>query len=88
MRILQARILERIAMPSSRGSSQTRDQTQVSCTAGGFVTVEPPGKPYFRHLAYVLGMAVDQGGLRGQDRWSWLTRPLDIHVGSNRGAVS
>ena len=31
--ILQARILEWVAMPSSRGSSQPRDQTQVSHTA-------------------------------------------------------
>ena len=30
MRILQARILEWTAMPSSRGSSQPRDQTHVS----------------------------------------------------------
>jgi len=37
--ILQARILEWVAMPSSRGSSQARDLTQVSCTAGGFFTV-------------------------------------------------
>ena len=29
--ILQARILEGVAMPFSRGSSQSRDQTQVSC---------------------------------------------------------
>ena len=39
MGILQARILEWVAMPSSRGSSQTRDQTQVSCIAGGFFTI-------------------------------------------------
>ena len=39
MGILQARILEWVAMPSSRGSSQPRDQTQVSCIAGGFFTV-------------------------------------------------
>ena len=32
-------------MPSSRGSSQARDQTQVSHIAGGFFTIEPPGKP-------------------------------------------
>ena len=32
--ILQARILEWVAMPSSRGSSQPRDQTQVSYVAG------------------------------------------------------
>ena len=34
MGILQARILEWVAMPSSRGSSQPRDRTQVSCIAG------------------------------------------------------
>ena len=33
-RILQARILEWVAFPFSRGSSQPRDWTQVSCTAG------------------------------------------------------
>ena len=37
--ILQARILEWVAMSSSRGSSQIRDQTQVSCMAGGFLTI-------------------------------------------------
>ena len=34
--ILQARTMERVAFPFSRGSSQTRGQTQVSCIAGGF----------------------------------------------------
>ena len=33
--ILQAKILEWFAMPSSRGSSQPRDPTQVSHIAGG-----------------------------------------------------
>ena len=37
--ILQARILEWVAIPFSRGSSRPRDQTQVSCTAGGLFTV-------------------------------------------------
>ena len=36
--ILQARILEWVAFPFSRGSSRTRDQTQVSCIVGGFFT--------------------------------------------------
>ena len=36
--ILQARILEWVAFPFSRGSSQPRDGTQVSRTAGGFLT--------------------------------------------------
>ena len=43
--ILQARILEWVAVPSSRGSFQPRDQTQVSDIAGGFFTSWPPGKP-------------------------------------------
>ena len=43
--ILQARILEWVAMPSSRGSSQPRDRTQVFYTAGRFFTTEPPEKP-------------------------------------------
>ena len=37
--ILQARILQWVAIPSSRGSSQPRDQTQVSCIAGRFFTI-------------------------------------------------
>ena len=36
--ILQARILKWVAFPFSRGSSQSRDQTQVSHIAGGFFT--------------------------------------------------
>ena len=36
--ILQARILEWVAFPFSRGSSLPRDWIQISCTAGGFFT--------------------------------------------------
>ena len=36
--ILQARILEWVAIPFSRGSSQPRDQTQVSLILGRFFT--------------------------------------------------
>ena len=35
---LQARILEWVAIPFSRASSQPRDRSQVSCIAGGFFT--------------------------------------------------
>ena len=38
-RILQARILEWVAMPSSKGSSQPRDRTQVSHIAGGLFLI-------------------------------------------------
>ena len=37
--ILQARILEWVAIPFSMGSSKPRDRTGVSCTAGRFFTV-------------------------------------------------
>ena len=46
--ILQTRIVEWIAMPFSKGSSQPRGQDRVSCIsyiAGRFFTAEPPGKP-------------------------------------------
>ena len=36
--ILQARILEWVAFPFSRGSSQPRDRDQVPCIAGKFFT--------------------------------------------------
>ena len=42
---LQARILEWIAVASSRGSFRPRDQTGLSCIAGGFFTTKPLGKP-------------------------------------------
>ena len=38
-RILQARILEWVAMPFSRGSSQPRDRTQVTFIEGRFFTI-------------------------------------------------
>ena len=37
--ILQARILEWVAMPFSRESFRPRDQAQVSCIAGRFFTI-------------------------------------------------
>ena len=46
---LQARIVEWVAMPSSRAS---RDQSWVSHIAGGFSTAELPGKPPVIHIKY------------------------------------
>ena len=43
--ILQARILEWVAFPFSRGSFQPRDPTQVSCIAGRSLPAESQGKP-------------------------------------------
>ena len=44
MGILQARILEWVAISYSRGSSQPRDQTYVSCLSSRFFTTGSPGK--------------------------------------------
>ena len=44
--ILQARILEWVAIPFSRGSSWPRDQTWVSWTTGRFFTVWATRKPW------------------------------------------
>ena len=43
--ISQARILEWVAISFSRDTSQSRDQTYISCITGRFFTTEPPGKP-------------------------------------------
>ena len=50
--IIQARILEWVALPFSRGSSQPRDWTRISCDsciAGRFFTAESPEKPLLCH---------------------------------------
>ena len=64
LRILQARILEWVAMPSSRGSSRPRvepSSPESPALAGGFFTTKPPGKltmytivlhPVTRHCKY------------------------------------
>ena len=41
----QARVLDGVAMPFSRGSSPPRDRAGVPALAGGFSTAESPGKP-------------------------------------------
>ena len=51
--ILQARILEWVAMPSSRGLSQSRDWTQVSRLTGGFITVWAP-RETLQHTSHFL----------------------------------
>ena len=58
--ILQARVLEWVAMLSSRASSQPRDQTWVSCMAGRFFTNGPSSQSIMQndaitqHTAYWL----------------------------------
>ena len=42
--ILQAQMLERVVIPSSRGSCQCRDWAHSSSTAGSSLPSEPPGQ--------------------------------------------
>ena len=65
---LQARILEWVAFPFSRRSPRPRHQTQVSCTAGGFLPAEPPRKPKntgVRSLSLLQGVFPTQEPNRG-----------------------
>ena len=55
--IFLARILQWVAIPFSRGSSQPRDRTRISSIAGGFFTSEPLGKPHSQVYCYrITGM--------------------------------
>ena len=63
--ILQARILEGVAISFSRRSSQPRDRTPVSCIAGGFFTIKTLKLPTcigawisFKSVTYSLGTSV------------------------------
>ena len=49
--LLQARILECVAIPFSRGSSRPRDPNQVSCFAGRFFTVWATREAFSRMMA-------------------------------------
>ena len=53
--ISQARILQWVAISFSRGCSQPRYRTCVSCIVGKFFTPEPPGEP--RELEYLTMFA-------------------------------
>ena len=64
--ILQARRLERVAIPFSRGSSRPRDQTRASCIAGGFFTRRAGGQgsnPCLLHCRGILYCLSQQGSL-------------------------
>ena len=62
---------------SSRGSSQPRDQTHVSCITGGFFTAEPPEKPQ-RSLICILCLVPNSiwGNLEG-NIWYYNIRKID-----------
>ena len=79
-RISQARILESVNSRFSRGSSQTRDQTQVSWIAGRFFTVWATRKAYGKprqHIKKQRHHFVNKGlygqiyGFSSSHGWMW-----------------
>ena len=64
--ILQAGILEQVAMPSSRGSSQPRGRIHVSCTAGRFFATRATGEA---HKCLLVGIAQDQQSSKTWPYW-------------------
>ena len=60
--VLQARILECVGFPFSRGSSQPRDWTQVSCITGRFFTSWATGgtQEYWRGVGYPFSSGSSQ----------------------------
>ena len=64
--ILQAKILEWVAFPFSRGSSQPRDQTQVPHIAGGLYQLSHKR----RGLDYRITKSLDMGSQRVVHDWA------------------
>ena len=74
--ILQARVLESVAMPFSRGSSWLRGWTQVPWIAGTFFTTQTPGKS--RLYVYPLPF-----GLPSHSEWYSPELTLDFMIPNN-----
>ena len=89
--ILQARLLEWVAMTSSRGSSQHRDWTCVSCIAGGFFTTELLGKPnYIIYVTTEMNFKIIMlSGIRRTERaytvWFHVYKVLEANRWGNSG---
>ena len=61
--IFQARVLEWIAISSSKGSSQSRDQTCVSCIIGGFLTCRAFRKAQNKIIVWLLRITISVGAV-------------------------
>ena len=76
---LQAKILEWVAFPFSRGSSQPKDQTQVSHIAGGSLPAEPQRKPKntgVGSLSLLQGLFLTQESNRSLLHCRWILYQL------------
>ena len=83
--ILQASILEWVAIPSSRGSSQPRDRAQVSCIIGGFFTawaIREAQEYGVGSLSHLQGIFLTQELNREVLHYRWILYQLS-YQGSN-----
>ena len=78
--ILQARILEWVAMPSSRGSSQPRDWTHVSC-------ISSIGRRVLYHLCHLGSSFKVSDGMKLAREGMWTRRYLSISKTERMGCV-
>ena len=73
--ILQARILEWVAVSFSKGSSCPRDQTQLSCLAGDSLSLSHQGSPlstyYVYGVLYVICPHRSPLGMYTTHVWMW-----------------
>ena len=76
--ILQVRILEWVAFPFSRGSSQPRDTTQVSHTAARLFTYHEPGN-MLKHVSSVQFSSVTQSCPTLCDSMDCITPGFPVH---------
>ena len=73
--ILQARILQWVAMPASRGSSPPRSWIHgscISCTAGGFFTAEPLGTSLHTRVSHAKATGLSKASTM------WLLSPASF----------
>ena len=80
--ILQVRILECVAIPFSRGSSQPRYPTQVSLLQADSLPTEPPGKPKntgMGSLSVLQGNFLTQELDQGLLHCRWILYQLSYH---------
>ena len=92
--ILQARILEWVVISFSRGSSQPRDGTQVSCIAGRFFTIwatreallvyiKVKKKNLRERILFQTGLACPNSNQTGTEQTAFRYRQVCIfHLGS------
>ena len=75
--ILRARILEWVVIPFSRGSSQPRDQTWVSCIAGKFFITWATREAQSRFIVVIWKGESERGPHGGRCAWGWLGKWLE-----------